>query len=261
MLLSLVGAIHATPSSVFWTVCTTDVYDTGVGHIDVDNYFTVFNRRERGSAFLPDVGFEAGIFTLGDIKAEAGVDYIGGASDPLYFNYGMAISEGKLFDCSPSFKVGIFNVGTRHKNYAGYYTYYSYKKNKYGRTDQNIIDVIAGKNLPDWLGGGRFFVGGFSGSRAMGKNRQGFMFAYTKAFCPAIYCDGTEYNKWVFCADYVSGRNTIGGGGFGVYYYFNPYISVLSGPVWFNNQCYYGRWKWTVQIDISFKIFEFCKAG
>ncbi len=248
LFLSLFGFLSATPSSVFWTVCTTDVYNTGIGHIDVDNYFTVFNKRGCGSAFLPDVGLEAGIFSLKDWKAEAGVDYIGGANDPLFFNFGMGIAEGKLFEESPSFKVGIFNIGTHHKNFRRRNYYYE----KFGRTDQNIVDVILGKDLPEWMGGGRFFVAGFSGSRAMGKNRQGFMVAFTQAFCPETYCDGTEYNRWVFCADYASGKNTIGGGGFGVYYYFTPYISILNGPVWFNVR---QHWKWTVQIDISFKMF------
>lgn len=241
LFLSLFGALSATPSSVFWTVCTTDVYDTGIGHIDVDNYFTVFNRRGHGSNFAPDVGLEVGAFSFKDWKAETGFDYLGGTDDPLFFNYGMGIAEGKLFEESPSFKIGIFNIGTRHRN---------------NRTDQNIVDVILGKDLPKSIGGGRFFVAGFSGSRAMGKNRQGFMVAFTQAFCPETYCDGTEYNKWVFCADYASGKNTIGGGGFGVYYYFNPYISILNGPVWFNSQKINGHWKWTVQIDISFKMFE-----
>lgn len=243
-------SLNGTPSSVFWTVCTTDVYDTGVGHIDVDNYFTVFNRRGNGSAFLPDVGLEVGLFTYKDWKAEGGFDYIGAANDPLYFNYGMGIAEGKLFENSPSFKVGIFNVGTKHRTSGTRYRYRFY------RTDQNIVDVIIGKDLPKCLGGGRLFFAGFSGSRAMGKNRQGFMAAYTQAFCPETYCDGTEFNRWVFVADYASGKNTIGGGGCGIYYYFNPYISILNGPVWFNVG---EHWKWTVQIDISFELFNTCK--
>lgn len=150
--------LEGTPSSVFWTVCTTDVYSTGTGHIDADNYFTVFNRRGEGSSFSPDIGFEFGVFSFGDFSAETGVDYLGGTDYPLFFNAGIAVAEDKLFEHAPSLKVGIFDAGSRYRGH--------------NRTNQNIVDIIIGKSLPDWLGG-RFCLGGFSGSRAMGKNRQG----------------------------------------------------------------------------------------
>lgn len=231
--------IEATPSSVFWTVCTTDVVATGSGHIDEDNYFTVFNKRGRGQSFSPDTGLELGLYSFRDWSLEGGFDYLGGADDPLYFNLGVAIAEDKLFCEAPSFKVGFFNAGTR--------THGAF------RTNQNIVDVIFGKSLPDWIGG-KFFIAGFSGSRAMGKNRQGFMVAYQKPFANEVYCDGREFSRWIFVADYASGKNTIGGGGFGVYYYFTPDISILTGPIWFNSAKINGRWKWSVQIDITFPI-------
>ena len=237
--------VDATPSSVFWTVCTTDVYSTGTGHIDEDNYFTVFNRRGHGSSFPPDTGFELGVFSWEDLSVEAGIDYLGGADDPLFFNIGAGIPEGKICCRAPSFKVGFFNAGTRY-----------YGDN---RTNQNIVDVIIGKSLPDWLGSGRICVGGFSGSRSIGKNRHGFMVSYQHSFCPAEYCDGKEYFKWVLCADYASGKNTIGGGGTGVYYFFTPDISILTGPTWFNSTKINGNWKWSVQIDINFFVFDAIK--
>jgi hypothetical protein len=39
--------------------------------------------------------------------------------------------------------------------------------------------------------------------------------------------------------------------------YFTPDISILTGPVWFNSRKIHGDWKWSVQIDISFSVFEF----
>lgn len=235
--------LQATPSTVFWTVCTTDVYATGTGHIDDDNYFTVFNRRGHGSSFAPDVGLELGIFSWGDWSAEAGADYLGGTDDPLYFNAGIAIAEDKLFCHSPAVKLGFFNAGTR---YHGHH-----------RTNQNIVDLIIGKSLPEWIGG-RLCLGGFSGNRSIGKNRQGFMVSYQRPFCPAKDCHEKDYFKWVLCADYASGKNTIGGGGVGIYYYFTPDISILTGPVWFNSRKINGDWKWSVQIDISFSAWT-CK--
>lgn len=233
--------IEGTPSTVFWTPCTTDIYATGTGHIDEDNYFTVFNRRGHDSFFPPDTGFEIGIFSWNDWSVEAGIDYLGGTDDPLFFNIGIGLPEDKLFCHAPSFKVGFFNAGTRYHSF--------------NRTNQNIVDIIIGKSLPDWIGG-RFCVGGFSGSRAIGKNQQGFMVSYQRSFCPAKYCGDKDYFKWVLCADYASGKNTIGGGGVGIYYYFTPDISILTGPVWFNSRKINGDWKWSVQIDISFSVFE-----
>lgn len=234
--------LEATPSSVFWTVCTTEIVSTGSGHIDVDNFFTVFNRRGHGSSFPPAPGIELGVFGWGDVSVEAGVDYLGGADDPLYFNIGAGIPEDKLFCHAPSFKVGFFNAGTR---------YHGHK-----RTNQNIVDMIFGKTLPDRMGGGILCVGGFSGNRSLGKNRQGFMVSFQQPFCRATYCDDREYFKWILCADYASGKNAIGGGGVGLYYYFTPDIDIVTGPVWFNSAKINGNWKWSVQIDINFSIFD-----
>lgn len=234
--------LEASPSSVFWTVCTTDVYSTGSAHIDEDNYFTVFNRRGHGSSFSPDTGFELGVLSWGNMSVEAGLDYFGGTDDPLFFNIGIGIPEDKIFCHAPSFKVGIFNAGTRYHGH--------------NRTNQNIVDIVIGKSLPDWLGGGRLCLDGFSGNRSMGKNRQGFMVSYQHSFCPAKHCDSRDYFKWILCADYASGENTIGGGGVGVYYYFTPDISILTGPVLFNSAKINGNWKWSVQIDFGFSIFQ-----
>lgn len=241
MLILLSTLLEATPSSVFWTNCTTSVYPTGIGHIDEDNYFTVFNRRHHGQFFPPDTGFELGILTWKEISVEAGVDYLGGTNDPWFFNIGAAIEENKLFCHAPALKIGFFDAGTNYRK-------------KY-RTNLNIADVIIGKSLPESIGG-FFCLAGYSGSRAMGKNRQGFMVSYSRQFCPAKHCDGQEYFKWVVCADYASGKNIIGGGGVGVYYYFTPDISILSGPVWFNSAKINGKWKWSIQLDLSFSVFS-----
>ncbi len=119
------------------------------------------------------------------------------------------------------------------------------------RTSQNVVDVIIGKKLPEKIGG-NFYLGGYSGSKAVGKNKQGFMLAVQVPFIPAKDEDGTEYNKCTFSADYASGKNYLGGGGVGFTYNFTPDISLLTGPVWFNSRKLYGDWKWTVQIGIIF---------
>lgn len=234
--------LEATPSSVFWTICTTNVYATGTGHIDEDNYFTVFNRRGHASSLPPDIGFELGLFSWRDINVEAGVDYLGGTDDPLLFNIGAGIPEDTLFCHTPSFKINFFNAGTRYHGH--------------NRTNQNIVTLIIGKSLSGWFEDGSLCLGGFSGNRSIGKNQQGFMVSYQQAFHKAKHLNNKEYFKWVLCADYASGKNTIGGGGIGIYYYFTPDISILTGPVWFNSAKINGNWKWSIQIDINFSVFD-----
>jgi hypothetical protein len=62
---------------------------------------------------------------------------------------------------------------------------------------------------------------------------------------------GDEYSRLVFAADWASGKNYIGGGGAGLYYYFTKYISLLTGPVFFNDKTINGEWKWTTQLDVN----------
>jgi hypothetical protein len=78
------------------------------------------------------------------------------------------------------------------------------------------------------------------------------MVAYDRGFMPTKDAANNEYNKIVFAADYASGKNAVGAGGGGLYYYFTKDISILTGPVWFNEKAINGTWKWTTQIDINF---------
>lgn len=230
----------ATPTSLFWTNCTTEVQATGVGHLGVDNYFTVFNRRGHSSYFNPDVGFTLGLFEWNDLKAEAGIDYLGGADDPLFFNTKIGIAEGKVCEHFPSFSVGIFDIGTRTKE---------------NRTNLNVVDVVFGKSLPECIGG-TLYIGAYAANKAIGRVRQGFMIGYTRSFCPKKYCDDREYNKWVLNTDFASGKNAIGGGGIGIAHFFTPDISILTGPVWFTDADFNGQWKWSIQLDIDFTVFD-----
>lgn len=230
--------IFATPSSLFWTNCTTDVVETGYGQLNFDNYFRVWSHRG-ANPFLPlDIGLELGIFSWHDIAAEAGIDFLGGVNDPLYFNAKIAIEEDKLFSSAPSLSVGMFNVGV-HSHV----------------TDQNVIDVVIGKSLPKALGG-RFFAGFFHGNKSLGKNRNGFMLAFQKKYCPAKDCCGVDYDKWAFSVDYASGKNAIGGGGAAITYYFAPQFYLQTGPVFFNSAKIYGPWKWSVQLYFDFSLFD-----
>jgi hypothetical protein len=216
-----IGSLLATPTSIFWTNCTTDVVAKEVFHIDVDNYFSLGNRTKNGSSFPPDVGLTYGLFSWDGIGSEIGADYMGGIKNPWLFNGKLALTEDILFQYAPSISVGFFDLGTAHD------------------TNLGVIDAVIGRTLPWDMG--RLFLGLFHGKRALGKHRSGWMAGYEKSFC----------SKWQFLADYSSGKNLNGGGGFAVAYYFTPKISLETGPVWFRDTANNGRWKWSLQLDID----------
>lgn len=229
MLLSFVLAF-ATPSTTYWTPDTMDIQPYGKGHITYDSYFTVGKKGSHKGDLPTDIGLTYGVLPFDKLQMEAGFDLLEPQDDPLFFNAKIGTPENTLFKNSPGLNVGIFNVGT--------------KKNV---TDYNIVDFIAGKTLPFNLG--RFHAGYYTGnsktlrSAAGEKEANGFMVAYDKF----IYKD-----KVMFAADYASGKNTIGGGGLGLYYFFTKDIDLLAGPVWFNDRALNGGMKWTVQLDINF---------
>lgn len=231
--------IQATPSSTFWTNCTTDIQTTGTALFNVTNYFSVFNRRHHGSSLPPDVSLLMGAFTWEKISTEIGVDYFGGTDDPLVFSGKIGVVENTLFEKAPSFNIGIFNIGTRQHGH--------------GRTNQNVVDFIIGRTLPD---GSNIYAAFYSGSKALGKNRQGYMVAWKNFYFAAVDSDGAKYKKWFIAMDYASGKNYIGGGGASFGYYFNSNVYVQTGPVFFNTSKYNGTWKWGVQLYINFPVFK-----
>lgn len=224
--------IGATPSTQNWTVATTDVQPFGVVHIGVDNYFTLFRKSaDGGGAFPTDVGLTVGILPFQKLQLEMGLDVVEPSDDPLFFNAKLGVPEEAFFRYSPALSLGIFNAGTRA-----------------GVSDQNSIDVIVGKTIPVL---GRLFAGYYIGNKdVLGEDNGGFLFGFDRS----ILADKSGgYNKVVLSLDYCDGDNALGGGAAGLYYYFNKDISLLMGPVWFNNEAINGDWKWTVQIDINVK--------
>ena len=192
-----------------------------------------------------------GVFSWQGIIAEAGVDYLGGTSDPIFFNAKIGFAEERIFPESPSFSVGMFNIGTRTN-----------AVHSINNTNQDIVNFVFGKTLPGSLGGGKLYMGGFSGCRAMGKCRGGFMMGYQRSLMLAFDSEGYPYDKWALYADWASGKNRIGGGGIGVGYYFTPSVYIKTGPVWFNTTKYNGRWKWAFQFfcDIPLPVvFDFVR--
>lgn len=275
------GTALATPSTTYWTPATTDVQPFGVWHFGVDNYFRLSRTTEETQApnaqfdsFSTDVGVTVGVLPFEKLNLEIGIDALfpgtrtnaalTSIGKSVLFNAKLGTPEGAWGAWSPAVNIGIFNVGTKDEI-----------------TNMNIVDLIIGKTLGPV---GRIHGGGYYGNPDSALMRQGgckpvasstmsaqtaaalaciagangkldnagFMVGYDFGFWKVKDKEGNEYNKWILAADYASGKNAIGGGGFGIYHFFNKDISLLTGPVWFNDHVINGQWKWTVQLDINY---------
>lgn len=227
------GAVAmATPSTEMWSPASSDIQPFGVVHLGMDNYFTVDKTAASGSQgnFPTDLGLTVGVLPFEKIQMEVGVDALYAADNPYYFNAKIGSPENAWCPYSPAVNVGIFNVGT-----------------KKGVTDYNIVDFIAGMTLP--LDLGRVHAGVYKGNSSVlvsgeGEDKSGgWMVGYDRTLIK---------DKLTFAADYISGKNLIGGGGCGLNYFFSKDVSILVGPVWFNDQTLNGAMKWSAQLDANF---------
>jgi hypothetical protein len=232
-------AAMATPSTTYWTPMVMDIQGYKVGHLGIDNYFKVEKVPSGELASFPtDVGLTVGVLPFEKVQMEIGVDALYSSDFPYFFNGKIGAPEDALFKGAPALQIGIFNVGTKNKV-----------------TNQDIVYGVIGKTIPVL---GRVTVGPYIGNAAALKNpdgntaNTGYMVAFDHGFLPTKDAAGNEYSKVVLAADYASGKNAIGGGGTGLYYYFTKDVSLLTGPVWFNDKAVNGTWKWTTQIDINF---------
>jgi len=238
----------------------------------VHNYFRLSRSQEEQAngqfdSFPTDVGLTVGVLPFEKRNLEVGIDglFPGTRINPalrsignsLLFNAKLGTPEGAFFgDWFPAINVRIFNAGTQAQV-----------------TNMDIVDFIVGKSLGSL---GRIHAGGYYGNPDAVLMREGGckpngngplacipgasgelansggMVGYDYGFWKVKDKEGNEYNKWMFAADYASGKNFIGGGGFGMYHFFTKDISLLTGPVWFNDHVINGQWKWTVQLDINF---------
>lgn len=236
------GSAMATPSTTYWTPMVMDIQGYKVLHLGIDNYFTVDKRASSGeqSAFPTDVGLTIGVLPFEKIQMEVGVDANYPSDNPYMFNAKVGAPEDALFKGAPALQVGVFNVGTKDKV-----------------TNQDIVYGVIGKTIPVL---GRLTAGPYIGNAGVLKNingkaeNAGFMVAFDRGFLPTKDAAGNEYSKVVLAGDYASGKNAIGGGGVGLYYYFTKDISLLTGPVWFNEKAINGTWKWTTQLDINLPL-------
>jgi hypothetical protein len=232
------GLSFATPSTEFWTSGTTDIQPFGVAHIGIDNYFTTFRKAADGAGSFPtDAGLTIGILPFNKVQMEVGIDLMEPLDYPIMGNVKLGIPENGFFKGQPGVAAGIFNAGT-----------------KKDMTDYNIGYAAIGKTVPLL---GRLFIGGYRGKRSTlaGETNRGITVAWDRSFLPAKSAGSSGYNRMLLCADWASGKNYYGGGGVGLAWYFNEDISILTGPVFFNDEALNGRWKWTTQLDINCKAW------
>jgi hypothetical protein len=230
----------ATPSTTYWSPCTIDIQPFKVGHVTYDNYTTLGKKgpARGGQAFPNDLGLTAGVLPFEKFQMEAGLDWLEPTDYPLSFNAKIGALEGAFFKGAPALQAGIFNVGT-----------------KKGVSDQDVAYILTGRSLPRNLG--RLHASAYLGNAAVlrssegGLQNVGFMAGYDRGFWPARSSEG-EYNRLVLAGDFTSGKNAIGGGGAGLYYFFGKNVSILAGPVWYNDKGLNGDWKWTTQLDVNF---------
>lgn len=232
--LGFLGARPAfsTPSSTYWTPCTIDIQPAGVNHLGIDNYSNIGTSHPLGQ-FPTDIGLEWGARLTPKLAVEYGFDILTSPSiTPYYFNAKIGFRENVLAKNAPALQLGFFNWGTQRSGVD---------------SRQNIIYLVTGKTLAN--NKTRLMAAYYSGnadvliSGASQAESNGYMVAFDHQIVPG---------KWVLAGDYASGKNAIGGGGIGVYYYCTPNISLLSGPVWFNDTSINGDTKLTVQLDINF---------
>lgn len=222
------SACWATPSTTYWTPCTIDIQPAGVIHLGIDDYVAVGSTKAVAQ-FPTDLGLTFGANLSTKMAAEFGVDLLSPGAYPLYLNGKIGYRECVISENAPAIQLGFFNFGA-----------------KKDVTNQNIAYLTVGKSLPG--GRTRLAVSYYTGnSRALmsssgDKQNNGYMAAVDYALVPG---------KIVLAADYASGNNAIGGGGVGVYYYFTKDISLLAGPVWFNDTTLNGPTKMTLQLDVN----------
>lgn len=245
------GVAFATPSTTYWAPSTTYVQPYLVPHVTYDTYF--WKGPNAGSSNSPvypiDTGLTIGVLPFEKLQLEIGYDLLLPTQDSLLFllNAKLGTPEGTFFNGSPSLAAGIFGAGIKGKSSSDLGTSY---------------DILYGqvqKNLPF---GGYVSVGGYYGAGTKelwlgddgNAHRAGFMGAIAS---PDIPVDLPGLKKLIVVADAQTGNNVYGAAGGGVYFYFNDYIDILTGPVYFFDataQPGAKHWMWTVQLDVDIPI-------
>ena len=235
--LALVPSVaSATPSTTYWAPSTATCQPAGVPHITYDTYYG------KVGGYPIDTGLTIGLIPSSKIQAEVGYDLLLPTAPINFFlNAKLCIPENAMGKGAPAIGGGFYNVG--------------FKK---GITDFNIAYGMIQKSFPF---GGYIAGGVYHGmSDALFTNSDGKIVktgALIGWMSPDIKVNRKGLSKFVLTADMQTGKNIAGAGGFGLYTYFNDYIDVLIGPVFFTDKKLQpgGKsWLWTTQVDVDIPL-------
>jgi hypothetical protein len=219
-----------------------------VPHVTYDTYYGKGTPPPGAGApaYPIDTGLTMGVLPWDKVQAEVGYDVLLASSDPVFFfffflNGKICTPESALFKGSPTISFGKYNLG--------------FKENV---TDYNTIHLMFQKSLP--FGG--YIAGGiYHGlSDVLFTNSDGDIEktgAMVGWVSPDIKIGLRGLSKLVVAADLQTGKNVLGGGGFGVSIYFNDYVSLLVGPVFYTDsklQPGGAKHLWTTQLDIDIPL-------
>ena len=229
LLLALLGfgeLAKATPSTAFYTPCTTYIQPFKVPHLTYDSYFN------DEVDFPTDVGLAVGLLPWEKFQAEAGFDLFLPSEYPWQFNARAGVPDDALFKNSPGINLGIWGMGTED--------------------DVNNFDILqlnVGKTIPK--------IGSIAAGIYKGLNEDlledengndqslGWMVSYYRTLEPFTDRIGVS-------ADYMSGKNIFSGGGVGAYFWFTKFIDLILGWVWFENQELNPKsGLFTIQLDVD----------
>lgn len=241
----LPAVVFATPTTTYWAPSTANCQAKYVPHVTYDTYYGKGTPPPiAGTPTYPiDTGLTIGVLPWQKLQAEVGYDVLLPSADPVYFllNAKVCTPESSLFSGSPAISAGFYNVG--------------FERNV---TDYNVLHVVAQKSLPI---GGYIAAGFYHGMNdALFTNSEGDRAksgALIGWFSPDIKVGLKGLDKINLTADLQTGKNILGGGGFGAFFYFNSYVSLLVGPVWYTDRALQpggAKHLWTTQLDVDIPL-------
>jgi hypothetical protein len=235
----------ATPSTTYWAPSVATCQGKYLPHITYDTYYGKGTPPPGAGApaYPIDTGLTMGVLPWDKVQAEVGYDVLLPSSDPIFFflNAKLCTPESSLFKGSPAISVGIYNLGFRKDV-----------------TDYNVLHVMFQKTLPV---GGYISAGFYHGmsdvlfTNSDGKIvKNGVMVGWSS---PDIKVGLKGLEKIDIIADVQTGKNVLGAGGFGATIYFNDYVDLIVGPVfYFDSKLQPGGAShlWTTQLDIDIPL-------
>jgi hypothetical protein len=235
----------ATPSATFWAPSVATCQAKYVPHVTYDTYYGKGTPPPGAGApaYPIDTGLTMGVLPWNKLQGEIGYDLLLPSSHPVFFflNAKICTPESSLFKGSPAVSFGIYNTG--------------FKKDV---TDYNVVHLMFQKSLPV---GGYVAAGLYHGfSDVLFTNSEGRIVktgAMVGWLSPDIRIGRKGLPKINLTADLQTGKNVLGAGGAGVYVFFNDYVSLLVGPVFFTDKALQpGRagHLWTTQLDIDIPL-------